>query len=600
MRERIDIKYVYLNDDLEIVDANREFYVYFDLVGHEFNTIDDFVPPGSKRALLSLIKNKNKENNYSVIKFMQNHTVPKNNIVQVYGSVFDGIQTSCLKIIDIEQCLKVFRSYRLEDTELIYSLSITDDCIFSYWQGDNVFKMTQFYQNRKVILFEQNIDEWAATSIEKKLIPKDQISTFKNFIETLKRCPKNLDITFESGLRTSNPNILESLSFTGVRFVDDEEIAIVGRILPLESAKKAKQSKKIIEEIQIDPLAKVYNKKTITSYAQKIIDEHRNEGIALIIIDLDHFKPVNDAYGHMTGDKILEQTGEILREIVGDIGIVGRYGGDEFLIIANGLSTELLLRGFLNSIREKIAKAFRGKFDEINITCSLGAAVYPQNGQNYDELFQKADFCLYRAKNKGRNRYVFFRDDLHGKLFEKAIKATDGIKYDDREIQELRHMSEFVHDIAFAKDKAINRVMQHVLKTYNLDNITMYSGKEMKTAWYIGKKLENLETANYIKSESFKNLLADKTYFRMDFIENLPDSASDIREIIEKNNIKSSIQCILGTPENITGLVIFNRLKQAALWAEYEENCVILVASTLNLLQNSTNTFCMDEVTQIK
>lgn len=583
MREKVDIKYVYLNDDLEIVDANREFYVYFDLNGHDLKTLDDFIPHSSRRSVLSLIKNKNKDSNFTVAKFLEHQTVPKLNVVQAYSSVFDGIHTTCLKIIDIEQSLKIFRTYRLDDSELIHALSLTDDCIFSYWQTDNIIKITQFYQNRTVVLYEQDIDEWAQMSIERKIIPKNQISLFNQFVEDLKACPKNFEATFESGLRTTNPNILENLTFTGVRFVDDEEIAVVGRILPKENAIKAQQVKKIIEEIQIDPLTKIYNKKTITSYAQKIINEHKSDCVTLIIMDLDHFKPVNDAFGHMAGDKVLAQTGEILHELVGDKGLVGRYGGDEFLLIVYGLNTELRLRGFLNGLRIKIANTFRGKFEEINITCSLGCASYPSNGINYEELFQKADFCLYRAKDKGRNRYVFFRDDLHGELYKAASQAKEGIKYDDREIQELKVIAEFIQDMAVSKEKALSQLMEHMIKTYNLDNITIFSGDEFHSYCYSGHKIEGFNYADYINLPSFKALLGEKNYIRIDFMENLPENAQDIKDILKKYGIKSTVQCLLGRPEKITGLITFNRTKAPSLWAEYEVNCAQIAASTLNL-----------------
>lgn len=586
MDKSIDIKYVYLNSNLEIVDANREFYVYFDSVGHDLTTIDSFVAPASRRSLISLINSqrKRKDKNYSVLKLLWNQRIPKFNIVQAYGSMFKGEKTTCLKIIDVEQMLDCLREENIEDTELVYALSLMDDCIFSYWQSSNVIKITQFYHNKRIVLYDIDIDDWQRNSIQRNIVPESQVEVFNAFVDDLKSCGKEVSASFISGIRTSNPNILEKLTFSGIRFVDDGEIAVVGRIMPQEDVAKAQRAKKIIEEIQIDPLTKIYNKKTITSYAQKTIDEQRDDSVALIMMDLDHFKPVNDAFGHLAGDKVLARTGDILRDIVGDRGIVGRYGGDEFLILVYGITTEQVLRGFLHSILIKIRDAFRGKFEEINITCSLGCSVYPKDGKTYDELFQKADFGLYRAKDKGRNRYVFFREDLHGELYKKAVQAKSGIKYDDREVQELKYMADFMQKLSVSRKDAIDSILQHMIEVYNLDNVSIFYGEGLKLARSWGKVLPEHRDAGYVRLDAFKNLLGHGSYVRVDFMGNVPSEDQFFREAMEKCGIKSTVQCILGVPEKITGLVTFNRTKTNSLWAEYEVNCASLFASAINLL----------------
>lgn len=584
MKQNLDIKYVYLNDNLEVVDANREFYVYFDNVGCDLKTIDDFVAPSSRRSLISLIKNQRNNSNYSVLKMLWNQRTPKFNIVQIYGSIFKGTKTTCLKIIDVEQVLLFLRSTNIEDTELVYALSLMDDCIFSYWQSSNSFKLTQFYHNKRIVLYDIDIDEWRKNSIQRNIVPDSQIEIFNVFIDDLKACKKEVNASFVSGIRTSNPNILEKLTFSGIRFVDDEELVIVGRIMPQEDVAKAQRAKKIIEEIQIDPLTKIYNKKTITSYVQKTINEQRDDSIALIMLDLDHFKPVNDAFGHLAGDKVLAKTGDILREIVGDRGLVGRYGGDEFLILVYGITTEQVLRGFLHSILIKVRETFKGKFEEINITCSIGCAVYPRDGRSYDELFQKADFGLLRAKDKGRNRYVFFREDLHSELYKKAIQTKSGIKYDDREVQELKYMADFMQMLPVSRKDAIDSVLQHMIEVYNLDNVSIFYGTGLKLIYSKGKELSEHTNAEYVSLSAFRNLLGHKSYVRVDFMGNVPSEDQFFKAAMEKCGIKSTIQCILGTKENIAGLITFNRTKTNSQWAEYEVNCASLFASSINLL----------------
>lgn len=586
MSSKIDIKCVYLNENFEILDANREFYVYFDAVGLNVKTIEDFTGTGSLSPLKKFLLSENKQNKYKLLKFKKNRRTLKTNFVTAYDSIFKGQKSVCLKMIDIEQCIKFIKKQNNDTDELIYALSIPNDSIFSYHENDNFIKITQFYNNKKNVLYECDIDEWKKYCLEQKFIPENQESAFLNFIEEIKTCPKEINASFYTSLRTNNPEILENLYFLGIRFVSNGELTVVGRIVLKENAEQFRQQKYIIEQLHTDSLTKLFNKETITTYAKRVFEEHKKENSALVIMDLDHFKPVNDTFGHLAGDKVLSRTGEILKEIIGERGLVGRYGGDEFLIVSYGMKNETILRGFLHSILLKIKNEFAGKFDDISISCSIGCAVFPKNGTSYDELFKKADFGLYRAKDKGRNRYVFFRDDLHAELFRKSVQANDIVKYADREVQELKYMAEFMQDIAVAPKEAVERILIHLKETFNLDNITVFAGDDLRAEFSLGKKLVNHQNANYAKSNEFKKLLSGKNYFTNSFIESTLETKSSFRQEMELSGIKSTAQCILGTAENIKALITFNHTKISQLWAEYEINCIAMFASALNLLYN--------------
>lgn len=587
MNSKIDIKYVYLNEKFEILDGNREFYVYFDLVGHDILRLSDFTAASSLEPLKKFILKKKNPEDFKIFKFKKNQQSLKPNIVTSYDSLYKGQKAVCLKMIDVEQCIKFIKKHNSETDELVYALSIANDCLFSYHENDNYIKITQFYNNKRNILYECDIDEWKQYCIEQKFIPENQESTFFDFIAELKNCPKEIKANFYSSIRTNNSEILENLCFTGERLVDNGEISVVGRIILMENSEKYQQQKNIIEQLHTDPLTKIFNKETVTTYAKRIFEEQREENIALVIMDLDHFKPVNDTFGHLAGDRVLAKTGEILKEIVGSRGIVGRYGGDEFLIVSYGMKNEMILRGFLHSILSKIQNEFAGQFGDIYITCSVGCSVFPKNGTTFDELFKKADFGLYRAKDKGRNRYVFFRDDLHADLYRQAVQANDIVKYADREVQELKYMSEFLQDIATAPKEAVERILTHIKEVFKLDNISIFTGENLSLAYSLGKKLSKHQNALYAKTKNFKEFLDGKSYIVSNFVGNPYLNEENFRREMEQAGIKSTLQCVLGTPSDIKGLVTFNHTKIAQLWADYEINCAMMFASTLNLLYNN-------------
>ena len=363
---------------------------------------------------------------------------------------------------------------------------------------------------------------------------------------------------------------------------EESGIFMVGRILPEIFVKQGEKSNELLQELKIDALTGVYNKKTITAFAQSRFSEGTH---MLAIVDLDHFKPVNDAYGHLAGDKVLAKTGEILRNIIGENGVIGRYGGDEFLIILENMSDERLFRGIFRTINNDIRMAFSDMFSDIKVTASIGAASYPKDGDSFDELFKKADFCLYRAKDKGRDRYVFFRNDLHGELYKKASASkTEGIKYDVREVLELQSMADFMMTLGSSPKLAVKTVLEHMLKTYNLGAINMYYGEAMQRMFCLGEKSDKLADACYVFSQEFAQALNGKPFIRVDFTTDLRENARSFGKLLDSRGVKSSIQCILGTNEHPLGLITFDRLKEGALWAEYEVNCCVMFAAAINLL----------------
>jgi len=126
------------------------------------------------------------------------------------------------------------------------------------------------------------------------------------------------------------------------------------------------------------------------------------------MIDADHFKMVNDQYGHLTGDSVLKEIAHIIQEGVREIDIVGRFGGEEFCVVLPDTDLEGSCR-----VAERIRKAADLRsikaYDKVlHITLSIGIAVYPSDGKLLGELMDKADWALYRAKSRGRNCVIAF------------------------------------------------------------------------------------------------------------------------------------------------------------------------------------------------
>lgn len=158
-----------------------------------------------------------------------------------------------------------------------------------------------------------------------------------------------------------------------------------------------------------DGLTELYNHRHVHELLRDEFERSRRteEPLAVTMIDLDRFKAVNDTYGHPTGDVILYETARILRDTAREIDSVGRYGGEEFIVILPNTDEDEAAR-FAERVRTAVeAHVYRDEENEIRMTCSSGAASFPSDGvEKPEQLLKKADDALYVAKETGRNRVV--------------------------------------------------------------------------------------------------------------------------------------------------------------------------------------------------
>jgi len=134
----------------------------------------------------------------------------------------------------------------------------------------------------------------------------------------------------------------------------------------------------------------------------------RKSSLAFLMIDADHFKAVNDQHGHLAGDQVLKEISNIIQENVREIDIVGRFGGEEFCVVLSDTDMEgarLVAERIRKSAEKRLIKAYDSA---LRVTLSIGLAIYPSDGKLLEELMDKADWALYRAKSQGRNCVIAF------------------------------------------------------------------------------------------------------------------------------------------------------------------------------------------------
>ena len=132
--------------------------------------------------------------------------------------------------------------------------------------------------------------------------------------------------------------------------------------------------------------------------------------LALLFVDLDRFKPVNDAYGHKAGDELLQAVAQRLQACVRESDTVARIGGDEFVVLIPGIASAQDAVGVAQKIHDALKQGFSiSDGHTLSISSSTGIAIYPEHGQDEAELMAHADAAMYQAKTTGRDRFVLYQ-----------------------------------------------------------------------------------------------------------------------------------------------------------------------------------------------
>ena len=159
-----------------------------------------------------------------------------------------------------------------------------------------------------------------------------------------------------------------------------------------------------------DNVTGLYNRAFFTDSLEHALAqaERHARGVALLFMDVDRFKQINDTLGHAAGDRSLRAIGERISASVRDSDIVARLGGDEFVALIENLGTPAALHQLAEKIIAAVAQPLQLENGELVLSVSIGVAVWPTDGRDAPTLMRNADTALYRAKNQGRNRFSFY------------------------------------------------------------------------------------------------------------------------------------------------------------------------------------------------
>lgn len=221
----------------------------------------------------------------------------------------------------------------------------------------------------------------------------------------------------------------EYQEWTTASVVRDAQGRITHRVITFSDISAEKVARAQIDRLaHFDPLTALPNRVLLTKRCGHDISVAQREGkaLALVMLGIDHFKIVNDSMGHSVGDQLLKQFAERVKNTLRDQDTIARVGGDEFVLILPGGTTEGAAR-LAERLLRLDTRPYRVGASELTLTASIGVAIYPFDGQDFGKLFESAEVAMHKAKDLGRKRFQFFSAEMLSAMKEE-VALTAGLR----------------------------------------------------------------------------------------------------------------------------------------------------------------------------
>ena len=229
-----------------------------------------------------------------------------------------------------------------------------------------------------------------------------------------------------------------------------------------------------------DVLTGFFNKVATQKHIENYLADLTSEDLpaAFLIIDADGFKAINDSFGHLFGDGVLADMGMAIRNCFKQKDIIGRIGGDEFVVLCCELSSREELDKRCTELLKTLDRNYESNNVRLPFSVSIGVAFYPENGKTYTDLFKRADRALYESKSLGRNRYSIYKSSLIGRNIEVVSNRDPQHAEDFRQKAFQDNMLEFILNLLYETqnpEATISLCLELFGKQYNLDRVVVES-----------------------------------------------------------------------------------------------------------------------------
>ena len=361
-------------------------------------------------------------------------------------------------------------------------MNVIEEKIFEYDPETRMLTI-YCYRNNKSEIFERiDLIEWRDACINKGYVTDDDVIHFEALCTSMLSGMSSFTVKFSSSIMSRGERV-DNLVFNGqALMIESDKRLTVGVISEPDKRTRVVQEHADLDEAKLDSATGIYNKKAITDMIteeiNKAVADNKNRSMYLMILDIDNFKSVNDSYGHYFGDEVIKSFADSLRISVGGRGLVGRIGGDEFMVLLKDVSVEEV-RIMLKSMRKGLKMLLAQKQPEYLFSTSIGISQFSKDGTDFETLFKIADAALYIAKEKGKDRYIIYDYDKHGNILaDMKHDIAFGNEF-MKPMAKYELAANIVMKVSLGQMKVMD-VLSEIMDKLNIHGISIFAGNDMK------------------------------------------------------------------------------------------------------------------------
>ncbi len=458
----------------------------------------------------------------------------------------------------------------------------SDDIIMD-WDipGDRVQLSSNF---KKTFGFDPAPENLRAYKLGSTRIHPDDLPTLKELATNLRKGISSQ----EAELRIANIDnkyLWCRLRTTVLLDAQGTACRVIGTLRNIDSVKRNYLA--LQEQAQRDSLTGLLNKAATQGAIRTYLDSREQQGCALLMIDLDNFKGINDRFGHLFGDTVLTRVAHAIRRLFRNGDIIGRVGGDEFMVLMKDIHDVKLLEDRCELLLTEFAELLPQEDHTCQVSCSVGVSVCPEHGVSFQELFHHADQALYHAKQSGKSCFTIYESDLNITIqqFSTPIDSNDQPGLANSSL-----VRAVFHQLSNSTDleKTIQEVLALVGQRTNVSRVYIFENNDENThcsntfEWCnegVSPEKDNLQNISY--ATDLPNWEDNYDEHGILFCPDIYQLAPEPRAILEPQGIKSMLHCAIRENGVFRGYIGLDECETHRVWTQEQVDILVFLSEVV-------------------
>ncbi len=491
-----------------------------------------------------------------------------------------------LSVSDVFAMQTLLMQTTQENTDFRFLLNLMHELTFHYSFTTKHICLFTFDCGRKMILTDEPLVQWKQHVIESGMVAANNIQKFEKLCTNIETGCTQFHSEFESSICSLGKR-MEYCAFHGItRASAPMQRTVLGTVKILNARFKTSEQDWLTEN-QRDHVTELLNKHAITSYAKHVIAQRPDTTTALVLLLVDGFKEINEQFGHLFGDEVLQVLSQILQTEIDARGAAGRIGGGMFLLVLEQIADENDLRGILRAIRTKFEWAWNADDAQNHprITCSMGAACCPQDADNYDKLFMQADKALYIACEKGHNRYVIYNIEKHGEVLPNQKRSVADLYANVPTQSKAGFVAKIAKSLLLPQKPDVQELLQGIGAQFGIDGIHIFTAKaQWEAAAYWGHPIAG--NAVVLTGEALSKEFQEDDLCVIDNVNALEGVADEAYAWLNAENVQGAVLYRAVEKGQTVAVVLFGLFGHYCKWSTLDANHLTILGSILCELLN--------------